>query len=288
VARRAVTNRSVTDHAVTSRAATDPAVTSRSATGGEVAAPPATGRAVAKPAVAARRGDGSGASRTAAGSGRRDEVLRLLRGSANPLSIAEVARHVDVHPNTARFHLAALVRSGQAKLVTATHARPGRPAQLFRAVPVMDPSGPRHFRLLAEILADTLADEPDARARAIAAGREWGRRLSPIEAEPVDAPGPVAAVDEDRIEGDVAALVAVLDELGFAPERRPRAAQIGLRSCPFLEVARQRADVVCPIHLGLMQGALAARDAAVTVEELEAFVEPDLCVAHLTVAEEAR
>jgi predicted ArsR family transcriptional regulator len=56
---------------------------------------------------------------------------------------------------------------------------------------------------------------------------------------------------------------------------------VGLRHCPFLELAEVRAQVVCPIHLGLMQGAMAAWDAPVTVDRLVPFAEPDLCVAHL-------
>jgi predicted ArsR family transcriptional regulator len=38
------------------------------------------------------------------------------------------------------------------------------------------------------------------------------------------------------------------------------------------------------VHLGLMQGALTAMRAPVTVDRLDPFVEPDLCVAHLASA----
>ncbi len=79
-------------------------------------------------------------------------------------------------------------------------------------------------------------------------------------------------------------LVGVLDQLGFAPERRKSGGeqQIGLRHCPFLELAETRTNVVCPIHLGLMQGVLESSAAPVGVDRLDAFVEPDLCLAHLT------
>ena len=85
-------------------------------------------------------------------------------------------------------------------------------------------------------------------------------------------------------------LVGVLDELGFAPERRESGGeqQIGLRHCPFLELAEARAGVVCPIHLGLMQGALESWESPVAVDGLDAFVEPDLCLAHLTLKGAAR
>jgi hypothetical protein len=36
------------------------------------------------------------------------------------------------------------------------------------------------------------------------------------------------------------------------------------------------------VHLGLMRGVLDARNAPVTVDRLDAFARPDLCLAHLT------
>ena len=75
--------------------------------------------------------------------------------------------------------------------------------------------------------------------------------------------------------------------MGFAPQLRTvdGQQQVGLRHCPFLELADGGSDVVCPVHLGLMRGALEAWNAPVTVEKLEPFVEPDLCLAHLRVNE---
>jgi hypothetical protein len=76
----------------------------------------------------------------------------------------------------------------------------------------MDPGGLRHYRLLAEILTDSLAAGPDPGPRAVEAGREWGRQLP----TPTPAGGPPAA---DR-EKPINLLMSLLDELGFAPERR--------------------------------------------------------------------
>ena len=86
-----------------------------------------------------------------------------------------------------------------------------------------------------------------------------------------------------RYQEDLLNMVHVLEDLGFAPERRTADGeqQVGLRHCPFLELAENRTNVVCPVHLGLMRGALETWKAPVTVDRLEAFVEPDLCIAHL-------
>jgi len=147
---------------------------------------------------------------------------------------------------------------------------------MLRAVRQMDRGGTRHYRILAEILITALAAERNPRAKAVAAGRAWARELdSGLESLPAGVVGAEEAIDK---------LVAALDELGFAPERRNSNGeqQVGLRHCPFLELAETGASVVCPIHLGLMQGALETWAAPVSVDRLDVFVEPDLCLAHIT------
>jgi predicted ArsR family transcriptional regulator len=201
--------------------------------------------------------------------GRRDEVLAALRDSPEPLGIAEIADLLQVHPNTVRFHLDALTDAGRAERVHTRPTGPGRPPLAYRARPGMDPAGPRNYRLLAAVLAADLATGPDPAAAAAAAGRAWGSRL-------VD--GPAAGAD------GVATLVGLLDDLGFAPQWPAPGGhddRIGLRHCPFLELVRTDADVVCPLHLGLMQGAMTALDTPVVVERLEPFAGSDLCLAHL-------
>jgi predicted ArsR family transcriptional regulator len=204
--------------------------------------------------------------------GRRNDVLAVLRASAHPLTIADIAAHLRIHLNTARFHLDALLQTGQVERAAPASVRPGRPALMFRARAGMDPAGPRNYQLLAGILADSLASEPDPIDKAVQAGRDWGRRALP-------------AGDQERLDHGQAVdrLVAVLDNLGFRPEHDPShgPTQIGLRHCPFLEVASDRPQVVCSLHLGLMQGTMDALDAPITVERLQPYAEPDLCMVHL-------
>jgi hypothetical protein len=161
----------------------------------------------------------------------------------------------------------------------------------------MDPTGPRNYRLLAGALADLLADGPDPGGKAMEAGRAWGSRLTetdPGADEGADEGAEVGA-DEGADEGAVLTddqaigrLVALLDDLGFAPERDPaRAGTIGLRHCPFLDLVPEHAAVICPLHLGLMQGVLDDLGAEITVTRLEPFVAPDLCLAHTSGAEPA-
>lgn len=153
---------------------------------------------------------------------------------------------------------------------------PGRPPSLFRAVPRMDRGGPRDYQVLAEILSQGLAGAELASAQATAYGRAWGRAQA----------GPPGRKKAPSRSSAVRRLVAVLDELRFAPEHDGPAeggpTRIGLRHCPFLELAESRPDVICPAHLGLMQGLAERWRAPFTVDRLEPFAEPDLCLVHLS------
>jgi predicted ArsR family transcriptional regulator len=77
--------------------------------------------------------------------------------------------------------------------------------------------------------------------------------------------------------------VHALDEIGFDPEAATvgRESQVLLHQCPFREAAAEYGEVICAVHLGLMQGLLAEIDAPVQADRLDAFVEPSLCVTHL-------
>jgi predicted ArsR family transcriptional regulator len=213
--------------------------------------------------------------------GRRHEVLQILRASPDPMNIVAIAEEVNLHPNSVRYHLINLVDAGLAEQAESGHKALGRPALTFRAVRRMDRNGTRHYRVLADVLITALAADRRPRAKALAAGRAWGHSLANLESE-LESPPAATSTDEaiDR-------LVDVLDELGFAPERRATNGgqdhdqQVGHRHCPFLELAENHTNVACPVHLGIIRGVLEARGTPITAERLDAFVAPDLCVLSL-------
>lgn len=202
----------------------------------------------------------------------RAQMLATLRCADTPLTVGAVADRVGLHPNTARFHLDALVEAGLAGRETEEREQPGRPRVLYSAR--AEDSGVRSYRLLAQILSGYLAAAmPRPSEAAIEAGHAWGRYLA-------ERPPPFRRLDTAAA---VAQLVRVLDAIGFAPEAVTTGSerQVLLRHCPFREVAEEHAEVACSVHLGLMRGLLGELDAPVAAERLDPFVEPGLCVAHL-------
>lgn len=210
--------------------------------------------------------------------GRRQEILTYLRGRDAAVGITEIADQVGVHVNTVRFHLERLVAGGQVERVASEHAGPGRPALLFAAVRAMDPTGPRHYEMLADMLVSGLAAEDDASGRALRAGLAWGRRQASV----LDRDKP-RGTKRTRSKAAVEGLTRVLARMDFAPEvrREEGVPVIDLRHCPFLDLAGTRSEIVCPVHLGLMRGILESWQAPLTVQRLDPFVEPDRCTAHL-------
>ena len=204
----------------------------------------------------------------------RSRILAMLQEADGPLGVIEISAPVRLHPNTVRFHLDALVESGLVERTTEDRTQPGRPRTLYTSNPESTILGRRSYQFLAKILTSYVAtqiSQPEAVAREL--GVTWGRGL-------VDR----AAVDEN-VDAALATheLMESLTGLGFDPEAVTSGAEqkVLLHHCPFREAAQEHRDVVCSIHLGLMQGLLAELNAPLQAQRLEPFVEPSLCVTHL-------
>ena len=191
-----------------------------------------------------------------------------------PLDARELAEHVGLHVNTVRVHLNALSEAGLVSSETLPPQGRGRPRVAYRATAAAGEEAGRRYRLLAEILTALVARfGADAAAQLEEIGEAWGGYL-------VEAPPPFAGLSDEEA---VTRLIGLLDEIGFQPslEERARGRRILMRPCPFFELARAHQDVICPIHLGLIRGALAELGGKTRATKLEPFAQPDLCVLHL-------
>jgi predicted ArsR family transcriptional regulator len=166
---------------------------------------------------------------------RRRQILDALRSRRDGFwTVDEVAAKEGVHRTVAFEHLEALAAAGlldRRKLVGAR----GRPANVYRyagaVVELTYP--PQKNRLLAELLARSLASSPSGVGEAHRVGREFG-----------------AGVDD-------------LQLLGGDYELDERS--VHARTCIFEAACAGARDVVCGLHAGLIEGALGAHGPACTV-----------------------
>ena len=75
--------------------------------------------------------------------------------------------------------------------------------------------------------------------------------------------------------------VELLDELGYAPAPDGEDREVVLHRCPLLQAAHRFPDVVCSVHLGMVQTALAANGADSEGSRLQPFSAPGQCYLRL-------
>lgn len=201
----------------------------------------------------------------------RSALLETLRAQVEPTTLSALAAAAGLHQNTVRDHLDALLKAGLASRHAAEPTGRGRPAWLYEATDA-ELETPSEYAGLASALAEAIhRRSPDPAEDAHAAGRGWGREL----ARERDAEPQASAIGARR------EVVGLLDDLGFAPEADARAASVRLTRCPLLEAAHKYPDVVCGVHLGLTQGAMAEYGADPERVRLLPFAEPGACRLHL-------
>lgn len=198
-------------------------------------------------------------------------ILDRIAHADHPPDARSLARHFELHENTVKWHLRGLVDAGLVEAAPGPAVGRGRPSLRYRATGDTLEARPV-LLLLADAfrLAASDGDQaPSATARR--AGEGLGRSLAATV-------GPASTVA-----GAADSVARVFDSIGFPVERK-RAGhgyELRMRPCAFGAAINANQNVLCPLHLGLARGLLAALDAPLEAAALDAFVRPDLCILRL-------
>lgn len=235
-------------------------------------------------------------------------VLEVVEGAGQPISSAEVAKTLKLHPNTAREHLDALLNAGLVTTLPMRTGKRGRPTLLY-SVTTLDPN-----QILSTYLdvitatAISLAEGSDGVAQAIAVGKNWAGLTCPQPAQtgfqgPSGAVAPsaeaasAAAATSDavaaepshlsetgantaaeanmtqRLENAIAQLRPIFTVMGFAPELAKN--KLVLHSCPFAKGGWPH-PLVCIIHEAYIAELLTRSSGVRVVSSAELKLHPQL------------
>lgn len=179
-------------------------------------------------------------------------LFDLLVAAERPLSVADLAEALAVHPNAVRRHLGRFLRQGLVDESAEPSRGPGRPRKLFSvrggATAATAPAGPY------ERLALALLDARRSGRSLLVSGREGAAHVELHGEEPLEtlvdalrADGFHPRVEDGGSDGDV---TVVLDR------------------CPLAQAAAIHPAAVCLTHRGLVEG-LVARLGDLRVARLE-------------------
>jgi predicted ArsR family transcriptional regulator len=206
--------------------------------------------------------------------------LELARSSV-PLSTADIADALELHPNTVRPHLERMRDVGLLVVEADSRGSVGRPQHRYSVAPDAPTLGlePSSFRLLARLLASVAAAteaEPDLIA---AVGRDQGRGAAVARAAVAGSAGTTTA-------RCLAALTAELADLGFDPAAATdgKTTTVAYTNCPFSELAAAHPEVVCHLHRGIVEGMVEELGGVdVRVERFATLEDRDPCRVDLAV-----
>jgi predicted ArsR family transcriptional regulator len=219
----------------------------------------------------------------------RVSLLERLQ-STGASTVGELANVTGLHENTTREHLARLVAAGYVVREPEHRNLRGRPRMVYRAVSAddmrADPVSRRRLEdsiasaaLTRALLASYGQSLASPAQTALEAGREQGRER-PLPQVLQNGATPPA----DPVERQLLALEAHLDTFGFDPEVDPDHLRVHMWRCPFADLARERTEIVCSVHMGLATGVLEAVGGPVRAEAIRPFVDRSHCVIELGLA----
>ncbi len=174
--------------------------------------------------------------------------LELAR-AVKPLTTAEIADTIDLHPNTVRPHLERLREAGLIDVQVDGRGDIGRPQHRYSLVDDAPSLGlePPVMPMLARLVLSMAERLGAGAADAHAIGRDEGVSRARAFAS---------------ASSSLEAIVADLDGLGFDPVvsgdgDELDAAVIAFANCPFGDLAVTHPDLVCSLHHGLIAGFVA-------------------------------
>ena len=204
----------------------------------------------------------------ALGDDTRFAIYQELSLSPSPLSAAEIAEELGLHPNTIRPHLERMREAGVVEVETMHRGTVGRPQLRYSLAP--GAPGPGSTRRPTRCWPGCSPRWPTSSAPRATTPPAWAAAGGPKRSAAARRPGLCGRPD------------AELDRLGFNPALRPgrgptKAVRVDFLHCPFRELAEAYPDLVCNLHRGIVEGFVDAAGEPGMVEAFNTLADRDPC-----------
>ncbi len=184
----------------------------------------------------------------------RVEILHLVQDRPDR-TVAELVSATSLHPNTVREHLQRLIDDGYVVSATEHRTTRGRPRVLYSATDGVTACSPVQHR----------------KARAAAQRGDLMRRVLPGDAPELD----TAALHQ------IDALVEDLVDAGFDPLVDENELTVELTPCAHASSQAEHREVLCSVHLGIMQSVLSSAEGPLSVDGMRSSCDPRKCIVQL-------
>lgn len=184
----------------------------------------------------------------------RVEILHLVQEQPQR-TITEIVSATGLHPNTVREHLQRLIDDGYVVSASEHRTTRGRPRVLYSATDGVSSCSPVQRR----------------RVRAAAERGDLMRRVLPGDTPQLD----TAALHQ------IDALVEDLVDAGFDPFVDEDELTVELTPCAHASAQAEHREVLCSVHLGIMQSVLSAADGPLSVDGMRSSCDPRECIVQL-------
>jgi predicted ArsR family transcriptional regulator len=191
----------------------------------------------------------------------RVQIMHLLQ--EHPArTIAELTAATGLHANTVREHLQRLIESGYVVPESERRTTRGRPRILYSAA--SGPDAPR-------------SPVAQRRVREAAERGDLMRRVMPWTESELP----------DEAQHQLDALVEDLQDAGYDPIVDADTLTVDLTPCEHARAQADHRDVLCAVHIGLMQGVLGEAGGPLEIEGMLPSCDPSQCQIQLTMTPDA-
>ncbi|RKQ37786.1 helix-turn-helix transcriptional regulator [Oceanobacillus halophilus] len=181
----------------------------------------------------------------------RFHIYQYLIENHKEVSVTEIAKEFNIHPNVARLHLSKLEDIRMVVSYSQKTGKGGRPSRLYRlSENVIELNFPhRDYKLLSSIVIESLAEMGETGKQALyTTGEKYGRQII----EDFHHNKKLSTMEKLNILEDASTMLGMYTNFVYNEEKN--SIKFEVNNCPFKELASKNHDLICDMHHSFIKG----------------------------------